>query len=230
MGSLSLLQGIFPTQGLNPGLPHCRWILCQLSHKGSPRMLEWAAYPFSSGSSWLRNQTRVSCIEGGFFTNWARNKLSLGTWIIPVDPSDGLCQHMGHCGLDASDCPLWAAEFIQCPLANFNLLQNKEPDLLVKWAPFLSGKELCLNYSLSREIFFTKALKIKPLGSSLSVLAEVSNWLNSKTHSLLCCSLSSSLFPPNVCYTSEPLSSVVQLCPTLCDTMDCSTPGFLVHH
>ena len=27
VGSLSLLQGIFPTQGLNPGLPHCRWIL-----------------------------------------------------------------------------------------------------------------------------------------------------------------------------------------------------------
>ena len=34
--SHSLLQGIFPTQGLNPGLPHCRWILYQLSHKGTP--------------------------------------------------------------------------------------------------------------------------------------------------------------------------------------------------
>ena len=34
--SPSLLQGIFPTQGLNPGLPHCRQILYQLSHKGSP--------------------------------------------------------------------------------------------------------------------------------------------------------------------------------------------------
>ena len=33
--SLSLLQGIFPTQRSNPGLPHCRWILYQLSHKGS---------------------------------------------------------------------------------------------------------------------------------------------------------------------------------------------------
>jgi len=29
-------RGIFPTQGLNPGLPHCRQILYQLSHKGSP--------------------------------------------------------------------------------------------------------------------------------------------------------------------------------------------------
>ena len=33
VGSLSLLQGIFPTQGLNPGLLHCGWILYQLSHK-----------------------------------------------------------------------------------------------------------------------------------------------------------------------------------------------------
>ena len=53
--SLSLLQGIFPTQGLNPGLPHCRWILYQLSHKGRPRTLEWVAYSFSRGSSQLRN-------------------------------------------------------------------------------------------------------------------------------------------------------------------------------
>ena len=36
VGSLSLLQEIFPTQGSNLGLPHCRSILYQLSHKGSP--------------------------------------------------------------------------------------------------------------------------------------------------------------------------------------------------
>ena len=108
VGILSLLQGIFPTQGSNPGLPHCRQILCQLSHKwsemkslsrvwlfatrwtvahqappstgfsrqeychkGSPRILEWVAYSFSSGSSWPRNQTRVFCIVGRLFTNWA---------------------------------------------------------------------------------------------------------------------------------------------------------------
>ena len=71
VGSLSLLQGIFPTQGSNPGLPHCRWVLYQLSHKGSPRMLEWGACPFSSRSSRPRDQTGVSCIAGGFLTNWA---------------------------------------------------------------------------------------------------------------------------------------------------------------
>jgi len=69
--SHSLLQGIFPTQGSNPGLLHCRWILYQLSHQGSPRILDWVAYPFSSGSSWPRNLTRVSYIAGRFFTNWA---------------------------------------------------------------------------------------------------------------------------------------------------------------
>ena len=67
----ALLQGIFPTQVSNPSLPHCGWILYHLSHEGSPRILEWVAYPFFSGSSQPRNWTRVSCIAGGFFTSWA---------------------------------------------------------------------------------------------------------------------------------------------------------------
>ena len=49
MSTLSLFPGIFPTQGSNPGLPHCRWILYQLSHKGSLRILEWEAYPSPGG-------------------------------------------------------------------------------------------------------------------------------------------------------------------------------------
>ena len=35
--SFSLLEGIFPAQGSNSGLPHCRQILYQLSHKGQPK-------------------------------------------------------------------------------------------------------------------------------------------------------------------------------------------------
>ena len=62
---------LFPTQGSNPGLLHCRWLLYQLSHKGSPRILEWVAYPSSSRSSWPRNPTGVSCIAGRFFTKGA---------------------------------------------------------------------------------------------------------------------------------------------------------------
>ena len=85
---VNFLQGIFPTQGSNPGLRHCRQILYQLNHNESPRILEWVAYPFSSGSSQPRNQTRVSCTSGGFFTNCTIRKktisliTSLGTSLV----------------------------------------------------------------------------------------------------------------------------------------------------
>ena len=87
VGSLSLFQGIFPTQWLNLGLPHCRWILYQLSHTGSPRILERVAYLFSSRSSQPRNWTRVSCTAGGFFTNWAMREalvLVRGYWLFAL--------------------------------------------------------------------------------------------------------------------------------------------------
>ena len=42
LGSLSLLQGIFPTQGLNPGLLYCRRILYELSHRGGHKAINWA--------------------------------------------------------------------------------------------------------------------------------------------------------------------------------------------
>ena len=81
VGSLSLLQGIFQTQGSNLGLPHCRGILYQLRHKGSPRTLDWVAHHFSSRSSCPRNQTRVSCIAGRFFTSWAMREALLAQWL-----------------------------------------------------------------------------------------------------------------------------------------------------
>ena len=61
--------GVLPNPGIDPGLPHCRLILYQQSHKGSPRILEWVVCPFSRGSSW--NWTGISCTAGGFFTSWA---------------------------------------------------------------------------------------------------------------------------------------------------------------
>ena len=74
VGRHFLLQGIFPTQGSNPGLPHGRQILHRLSHQGSPRRLDGVAYPFSRESSWTRNWTVVYCTAGGFFTSWATRK------------------------------------------------------------------------------------------------------------------------------------------------------------
>ena len=83
MFRLSLLQGIFLTLGLNSGLLDCRWVLYQLSHKGSPRILEWEAYPFSRGSSWPRNRTRVGCFERTaskhvYYQGWNRSPAQVG--------------------------------------------------------------------------------------------------------------------------------------------------------
>ena len=71
VGICSLLQGIFPTQGSNPGLPHYRQILYQLRHQGSPRILEWVGYPFSSRSPRSKNSARVSFIAGALFISQA---------------------------------------------------------------------------------------------------------------------------------------------------------------
>ena len=82
VGSHSLLLGIFSPQGSNPGLPYHRQILYRLNHQGSPRILEWVAYPFSMGSSQPRNRTGVSCIEGGLFTSWAIREALLNLKVI----------------------------------------------------------------------------------------------------------------------------------------------------
>ena len=87
--SLSFLQQIFPTQEWNRGLLHCRQILYQLSHKGSPRILEWVAYPFSSRSSQPRNRTGVSCIAGNSLPTELSGKPeeNLGGWFKEIQLS-----------------------------------------------------------------------------------------------------------------------------------------------
>ena len=58
VGSHSFLQDIFPNQASNPGLPHCRWILYQLSHKGSPfRMYVYIYFPWG----WPLSLSPVQC-------------------------------------------------------------------------------------------------------------------------------------------------------------------------
>ena len=80
VGNLSLLQGIFPTQGSNPGLLHCRRFLYRLSYQGSPRILGWVAYPFSSRSSQPRDWTQASHIVSGFFTSWTSTEDNWNTY------------------------------------------------------------------------------------------------------------------------------------------------------
>ena len=54
------------------------------------RMLEWAAFPFSRGSSQPRDQTQVSRIAGGFFISWATREAHLAIW------EEEMGQHKGH--------------------------------------------------------------------------------------------------------------------------------------
>ena len=99
VGCYFLLQGIFPAQESNSGLLYHRQILHYLSHQGSSGILEWVAYPFSRGSSQPRNQTRLSCIAGGFFTRRATREAherwstatakSLQSCPTLCDPTDG---------------------------------------------------------------------------------------------------------------------------------------------
>ena len=71
-----------PNPGIKPRSP-------QLSHKGSPRILEWVAFVFSSRYSLPSNRTGFSCIAGGFYTNWViREALLLGLSLIPILPKE----------------------------------------------------------------------------------------------------------------------------------------------
>ena len=65
-------RGIFPTQGSNPDLPHCRQILYQLSHRGSPRL------DGSKQDVLLQNiASGVSCLSGLGLRKTRQNKILL---------------------------------------------------------------------------------------------------------------------------------------------------------
>ena len=82
VGSLSLLQGIFPTQGLNPGFSHCRWIRYQLSHQGRP---------FPGGSD---GSVYLQCGGGRREKEMATHSSTLA-WKIPWTEEPGGLQSVG---------------------------------------------------------------------------------------------------------------------------------------
>ena len=93
---------------------HCRQILYLLSHQGSPRILGRVAYPFSRGPSWPRNWTRVSCIEGGFFTSWATSE-AWDLWIFTNiiswgGKSENRTNTSTYIGLLTTSVSLWTKE------------------------------------------------------------------------------------------------------------------------
>ena len=102
LGCHALFQGTFPTQGLNPGLLHCKQILYHLIQQESLGILEWVAYPFSGGPSWPRSWTEVSCIAGSCFTSWATRGAphSSSTW-------SSLRNFHNSCYVSCSSCTIW---------------------------------------------------------------------------------------------------------------------------
>ena len=58
-----------PNSGIEARSPTLQADSLPAEPKGSPRILEWATYPLSRGSSRSRNRTGVSCLAGRFFTN-----------------------------------------------------------------------------------------------------------------------------------------------------------------
>ena len=68
-GSRFLLQGIFPTQGSNPDLPHSRQILYHLSHQGSPRIHGVGSLSLLQGIFQTQESNQSLFLAGGFFTS-----------------------------------------------------------------------------------------------------------------------------------------------------------------
>ena len=75
VGSLSLLQGMFPTQGANPGLPHCKRILYRLSPQGKPRI------SLVETNSWVIPQIWNVCPESYHPRHWDNEpRETHGSW------------------------------------------------------------------------------------------------------------------------------------------------------
>ena len=70
VGCHFLLQGIFPTQGSNPGLPHCRQTLYYLSHQGSPGIPLLPCNQWASGKLISTLSSRVGLVDPGLLAAW----------------------------------------------------------------------------------------------------------------------------------------------------------------
>ena len=83
VGCHALLQGIFHTQGSNPGLPHCRQILYCQSHQRSPWKLE-SVVPLFQRIFLTQEWTGVLCIPGRYFTSWATREAYSGVRVSEI--------------------------------------------------------------------------------------------------------------------------------------------------
>ena len=82
MGCHSLLQGIFLTQGLNPGLQQCMWTLYHLSHHGSPQFI--IVHPTNS----LIRDRSLDFLHGNLVRFWIGMQ-RMAARVPPGHPSEG---------------------------------------------------------------------------------------------------------------------------------------------
>ena len=138
MGCHDLLQGTVSIEGLNPGLLHCRLILYYMNYQGSPRILEWVAYPFSRGTSCPKNWTGVSCIGGGFFTTWDTREDHHMTSVSSVQFSHSVVSNSSQShGLQHAGPP--------CPSQTPRVYSNSWP--LSQWCHPIISSSVVLFYS-----------------------------------------------------------------------------------
>ena len=81
VGGLSLLQGIFPTQGSNPGLPTLQVDSLPAEPPGKPKITGVGSLSLPGESYQPRNRTGVCCIAGRFFTSWATSEGQRKLWL-----------------------------------------------------------------------------------------------------------------------------------------------------
>ena len=199
------------------------------------RILEWVAFPFSRGSSWPRNQTRVCCIAGGFFTYWAIREVTLAhDKILSYLSSHLMFSHKqvwGSLGLSA-----WSFHFFSVPeseqnqnLFIFNLL------LLGK----IEGKRRgdrgwdgWMTSSAQWAWVWTNSGRQWRTGNpgmlqSMGCQRLIHDWVTEQQNLLLTeIFLSKASLKLFILYWKM---LVAKSCPTLCDPMDCSPPGSSVH-
>ena len=97
VGCHALFQGIFPNQGLNPHLLHCRWILYCLSHQGSPRMFITFIFDKTKKET-IINIMLFSCkvMSDSFVTPWTVPARLLCPWDFPSKNNGMGCHFLLH--------------------------------------------------------------------------------------------------------------------------------------
>ena len=105
-------SGDLPNPGVKPRSPPLQVDSFPAEPQGSPRILEWVAYPFFSESSQLGKQTRVFCIAGRFFTSWATREALSISYIVSMHIYTYICQPQSPNSLHLSPFPLGIHTFI----------------------------------------------------------------------------------------------------------------------